>query len=335
MSQLVLIRERQRPSLKSRDALKSLVRKEQLGWLRVPYSLARCRYLLRSNLDAANAPRVVLFGHLGLGDQLSLIPSIEEWASRADLVLLPVKMRNISTMRHAVSYLPNVETIGISDEIPAHLEPSAARSIARRHQAKIVDAGRYVFYWAQRAFPEFGINRCLSLSALSYPTSMTSHRFATHLANVDAWQPPSGVFAFVDHHPGTPRQVPRQLMDELASRVDTVVLNPRDVPLLRLHLAMSEASELHLVSSAPLCMALLGDLGRGRRVRYRNGSIAPLKHDYPEDWTEIILADDGWRIANRATEAVQGNLGPSFILDHLARSAFVGAMSQMGVALTS
>ncbi len=270
--------------------------------------LERLRRDLDSAVDALDRSRAIYFGHLGLGDQISAALAIEAWASRVPSLMVPVKPRNLRNVEQFLAYIPNVEVVSLPSDNPAE-EVIRVQQMAARSGAGLIQAGRSTYGCIAHAFPEYGINRRLLLCGLVSRSSAVSARFRSHVLSLSEFTSPlEEEYVFVDHHPGTEREIP---MQQLSSWPDSSrVMNPSEVPLYSLATVMEHAAELHLVSSAPLCLALTADLGQGRRVRYRVGNHAPLRLDYPLSWEEIALDQGSMRRVDRAKESQQ-DLSPT------------------------
>jgi hypothetical protein len=79
---------------------------------------------------------------------------------------------------------------------------------------------------------------------------------------------PDVPFAFVDHHPGTSREIPSDVLSAIQSRGLLIVQNPRGTELSQIMPLLDYAEELHLVASAPLCLALTIDAKAKSRTHY-------------------------------------------------------------------
>jgi hypothetical protein len=247
---------------------------------------------LHRSRKCIGSDRVILFGHSGLGDQISLATSFEAWADTGHQVLIPTKPKNLDRVSTLFSYLDNVVVLPLESDDPLNEESNVLR-LSESLNVPVIDAGRSVYSWATECFPGLGVNGCLSAAALVQHRGLVSSRFRQNLLNQAQEPPPDRPYAFVDHHPGTPREIPESLLLGIESRELELVFNPRSAPLEQTALLMEMSQELHLVSSAPLCLALTANLGRGKRFRYRELDRDPLKLDYPHDWNELSLTPWG------------------------------------------
>lgn len=284
---------------------------------------------LDTNVRAIEAQRVVMFGHLGLGDQISLAPTLEFWATRIPHLIMPVKAKNKPILDKAYSYIGNLELVlvDIDDQRPEH---AYVRQIATDFNATILDSGRDMYEWAKKAFPEFGINRCLSAAALNLRGEMTTSSMRkTFLWNAGEFETSQTKYAFIDHHEGTDREIPYVHLRKIQSRGLELVFNNMELPFQEMVNKMSNADELHLVSSAPLCVALACDLG-GTRYRYRVNDEHPLKLDYPASWNEYRLSKDGTSLVDRHLEYEVSRIPWFDSTSKMARKAFLRSVSQVG-----
>lgn len=209
---------------------------------------------LRRNLDARQRDSIVLWTHLGLGDQICMAQLIEFWASGGRHVVLPVKPRNAVMISDLYAYLPTVEVCALPSDDPRE-ERESVRKLARDRQVLLVTAGHELLKPVRRRFPDIGLNRALARCGLLWTDTLQSHRLREHVLRQVQMPPPSEPFAFVDQHiPGRP--IPRDVIARLEVEGLRVIANPREVPLASLFMVMDRAQEAHYVSSAPLCLAL-------------------------------------------------------------------------------
>lgn len=286
-------------------------------------SLWRLRRTLGKSVEASSREQVVLHGHLGLGDQIASALAVEAWSAQVPWIVIPSKPKHADQVATLFAYLPNVEVVALSTDDPRQ-ELEQVRTLARSRKAGLVSAGWSTYAWACRAFPELGINSQLLAAALILRRDARSQRLRQHVLSLAQIEGPPEPYVFVDHHPGTEREIPANVYAASGLRV---VHNPRDQPLMALAALIDGARELHLVSSAPLCLALSADLGAGTRVRYRSGAFAPLKLDYPVSWTEYSLEGGSIKVVDRVREAYE--YAPLTSTDLEARHAFRAAMNHL------
>ena len=73
----------------------------------------------------------------------------------------------------------------------------------------------------------------------------------------DQLETPKIRYALIDTFPGTLREIPESVLEEISSRDLKVIRNPREVPFERLIQLVLNATELHFVNSSMLCFSLL------------------------------------------------------------------------------
>jgi len=244
---------------------------------------------LARNISLKGSPRVLLWGHLGLGDQISMASTYEEWARLSEEVFVPSKPRNVAELKSIFSYIPNLSILELDGNDP-FVERENVAAMAARTGAEVVDGGRQLYGLLSRLFPRLGINRVLSLCLGSNPTSLASESLSLHLGSHQEVPIPQEPFALIDHHPDVPsRRIPAEMLSRIARRFDTVVHNPREASMTDLYGLMASASELHLIASAPLCLALATGLGAERKVAYIPNRKKLIKNDYFQKWEERSL----------------------------------------------
>lgn len=235
------------------------------------------------NIGLRGASRVVLWTHLGLGDQVSAAQIVQSYLAAGTQVLWPVKKKNFNFMSEVYGAVPGIELHVISDSQSDEI--AAIRLISKLSRAEVVVAGHNTFQPLRLAFPELSINSMFNLSVGLDSKNLVSPYFRNLLAALEPATVPSVPFAFVDHHPGTSREIPDSVLRGLQTRGLEVVLNPREIPLSRALDYLDKAEELHLVPSAPLCLALTVDAKAKVRIHY--DSIGdPLSSVYPR-WHSV------------------------------------------------
>lgn len=252
-----------------------------------------------------------MWTHMGLGDQISVSPTLKAIADSGRTITLIAQPQYVSMVE---SYFGNHENLDVMP-IPMGTSPLRQRKavyrIAAQTRLPLLTAGHEVYALLARAFPTRSINWHLNASFGIAPKDLLRDDAELLMSLIPQAPVPAEPYAFVDHHPGSPREIPPQILESIQDRGMTLVHNPTARPLPSLLRIMHHASELHLVSSAPLCQALTFDLANGRgRFRYRIGDHHPLLLDYPPDWLEIALIDgqplsvDRIEETNRAVAAV-------------------------------
>ena len=269
---------------------------------------------------------VLLGCHLGLGDQVCIAKALERWAEGGRRVVMPVWEHNMKTVSEIFAYLPKLELISMRaefrdiPELVRQLEQTAGEL-----KCEFVEGGYSRLSAMSWLFPERGLINLLSLCLLVNLESPVSDRLRSHVLKLNKSVKPQHPYAFVDHWPGTPREIPGDVLSACSAKGLQLVHNPREQPFLELAQLMAEAEELHLVPSAPLCLAIvLGVSPKGGA--WLHGAGWRLFDDDPGNiWTEISTNDPAhlgpkslYRPRSQVVEKVCRGLGTSFFLRYVA-----------------
>jgi hypothetical protein len=242
---------------------------------------------IERNIELREQGRVLLWTHLGLGDQISAARIVESYLASGTEVIWPVKTRNIDFMKIAYGRLPGLELIEVPD-FNKH-EWSLVRRISKANRVKIVVAGHSLLRPLSEAFPELPLNSLFNLSVGIHPMDLVSPDLRERLGTSQQAPIPSVPFAFVDHHPGTPREIPLEVLSGVSSRGLLIFNNPRFLNLTKVVSLMDAADELHLVASAPLCLALT--IGARAKVKVHYDSLGdPIANSY-EGWSSVPISE--------------------------------------------
>jgi hypothetical protein len=236
------------------------------------------------NIDALQSKRVVLWTHSGLGDQISASRIVESLLNSNVEVLWPVMARNIQFMTQAFSEWEGLSLIPIDDSAK---ENTKTLAISLKYRARIVNVGHRHLSKMQSLFPEFSLNSIFNLFIGLEPLDLVSKKLRSSLAGISQLEIPSKPFAFLDHHPKTYREIPPFIFDSIFARGLTLIENPRNSPLASTINLLDNAAELHLVNSAPLCLAQTIDAKAARRVHY-DSRRDPVHKSYPR-WESISI----------------------------------------------
>ena len=265
---------------------------------------------IKRNIDLRGANRVVLWTHLGLGDQISAARIVKSYLDSGAEVFWPVKKRNIRFMGAAFGTLEGLELIEIADS-PEH-EWSEVKRISVASRAKIATAGHRVLDPLRHAFPQLPLNSLFNLSVGMSPTDLIAPDLRVRLNAGEQYLSPGVPFAFVDHHPGTPREIPDSILSSIESRGLMVVHNPRGTELSTIMPLLDDAEEIHMVASAPLCLALTIDANAKSRTHYDSVGD-PIPGAYAR-WSSIKISElerpglspSGIKASNTFREKVAG-----------------------------
>lgn len=278
---------------------------KQLVWL-IPWAIfARL---------AKGKPSIFVWPHLGLGDTISMARPLEEMSARHKKVLVACRSGNLEQLNLIFGYLGNVEFCSLG-EVSLQDEPKAVLRTALRLKMWPVIGGHALFHllwWSGASQRDF--NGVLS-HCLGWRGELVSNRLRDYLDDIckaGQRQFEDEEYALIDHHPGTWREIPSARIHEISSEYQ-IVENSTDISFESLVSLMMGASELHLVQSAPLCLALTANLGeKGRRVAYIRANFAPFARDYPLSWDQIEL--DGVKPEAAKDGEYRQSFGKSLVL---------------------
>lgn len=288
--------------------------------LRMTRRLWRGLGVFEANVRCLDASRVVLWGHLGLGDQISTFSAVQTWAARGHEVILPCKSKNAEMLSSIYGGLSGVRlhALGADD---SRSEREQICQLSRNTRSVTMEAGHALLPLLLWLFPEMGLNGVLALAAFSDPSQLQSPELRRRISLLPQIDPPAEEFAFVDHHPGTSREVPQLVLRSIQERGLLTVPNPRDVTMWSTLGLLDSAAEIHLVSSAPLCLALAANARSPLRIRYREAGARGLMRDYDSTWLEVALGppptlvdrDSEWRLASSDMSTLRSHFRSKFL----------------------
>lgn len=233
---------------------------------------------------------LILWGNIGLGDQILSARTIEIWASRVETLHLPVKNRNFDTMSELFRYVPNLRLHSIVDDPIYECEQIA--NLSRRLAVPILRGGNHVLPLIQRIFPNYGLNHQLSLTCLVKLDNLSSSKFCS--ANgIRTDSEFEGGYAFVDNHPGTDREIPQWVIEDILCRGLQAIFNDPRISFAEMMKVMAGSKELYLVGSAPLCTALVLNLKKDTQIYFKSSKGDFLKSDDAGNfWTTYDIASE-------------------------------------------
>lgn len=285
----------------------ALLAREQLTRRRLPTSMRMSGLLalgllaIRRNKQIVQQNRdCIVYPHMGLGDQISMYPTLKALAETRSRVYLPVRPSYMNQVRDLYASLPNVRLLPLSGRVVG--DRKTLWRLGDRLGLPLLTAGHEAYALIHRAFPDHSLNWHLNAACGVATDDLIRRDLGGFVKQVAQERVPSGRYAFVDHHPGTEREIPEGVLEDISRRGLAIVENPRAVPLTATLSLMQHAEELHLVSSAPLCMALTFDAGARYRYRYRVRDEFPLLLDYPMDWQELSVSNGTVERADRTLE---------------------------------
>jgi hypothetical protein len=232
--------------------------------------------------------RFIFWGHLGLGDQLMMAKVYEFWNEQGSSLVIPAKKQNIQKLRQVFRYLPDIEFCEVSND-PLE-EAKEVHELSKQMNLKILSSGRSRFLTLQRLYPGLGLNQILALGSLVYIPTFYSQRFRSYYLKDREPETPFDGYVFFDRKVGTPYEVASEIMESNSNKRLFIIENDIRIPFEKLGKIMDSAEELHLVGSAPLCLALILGTETKLNLHYVNEPQQWMKGDAPSDrWKTFDL----------------------------------------------
>jgi hypothetical protein len=188
-------------------------------------------------------------------------------------------------MKAAFGNLQGLELIEIPD-FPKY-EGSLVEGISRANNAAIVRAGHGSLGPLRWAYPELPLNSLFNLSVGIPAADLLAQDLRERLGECLQSEIPQVPFAFIDHHPGTTREIPAEVLEGIKRKGLLIVQNPLGTDLAQIMSLLDAAEELHLVASAPLCLALTVDARAKSRTHY-DSLGDPIPNGY-ERWNSVKI----------------------------------------------
>ena len=228
---------------------------------------------------------VIFWGHLGLGDQISNAVIIETLLEKHEFVVLPTKQRNIPFIEATFGKWNGILVVPIKDT-PKN-ESIEILKIKLKFMFPIQIIGHHLLTFADKLLGEVSLNEKFNHLAGIPREKLVSERLRESCLAWPQEKIPPKPYAFIDHHPNTSREISSDYIYNIKNRGLEVILNNTDMPLFALIDILDKASELHLVASAPLCLALTSGVKCERKYYHRTEGQATISGLAYKDWIEI------------------------------------------------
>lgn len=190
---------------------------------------------------------------------------IEFWAAKSEKLHLPVKEKYFHLAKRLFSYLPNLEFHIIPNN--HWLEVEHVNALAKEIGLKKLRTGGPRYYWLKSILPTYGLNQILSLGGFYFCRNFQSEKFRSNYFSGDK-SVKRDSYIFVDSHPGTSREIPSYQFDAAQIRGLKIIWNTMEIDFLELGWLLFDAKELHLVSSSPLCLAIVLGIRVETQIHY-------------------------------------------------------------------
>lgn len=252
-------------------------------------------YLLRSNKKAFNSEEFYILPHLGYGDMICCVPLFLKYAELGKKIHVFCPKNAIPLLQklssHAnIIYLSSDDELG-ETEFAGTLMIYRAKNYAKKSNLPILYLGYDLLWLSSKIRPDLDIDSVFYRLARVPLSAHASFNAGLILRNFhDQVEPISQKYALVDHFPGTVREIDNKILEEISNRGLKIVFNPRDIKYENLVDLIENASELHLVNSSLLCLALLLNNKAERKVVYPiNKNFYPGLYFYDYSWEECAI----------------------------------------------
>lgn len=208
-------------------------------------------YLLKKKSD------IILLSHFGLGDQL-IIGNLINNLSINRHVTLPVDEKYFQQIKDFYSYNSNLHVVSIGYlEREFYPRKNDLKELRDTFNLPILDVGRNVIFFLSFVFRKAGVSKLYYLAG--WNSGKSFENFPAYLYHYEnqALVGNEIPYAFIDHHPGTNREIPNAVLDEIRDKGLDLKFNDTEVSLIDQLSTIVNARELHFVASAPFCLALV------------------------------------------------------------------------------
>jgi hypothetical protein len=238
-------------------------------------------------LPSLKKNRVIFWGHLGLGDQISSATIIEYLLTKNSSIVIPTKERNCNFMRATFGTWEGV-VIEEIDNNPLFEELEILR-LKLKYWYPIKIVGHGLLYKMNLDTDGLSLNAKFNFLAGVQYKNLTSLRFRSTCEKLPQAQIPITDYVFVDDHPLTEREIPDIYLQENIKQGIEVLKNDIAIPLFSLVNIMDNAKEAHFIASAPLCFALTIGIKSQKKFYYRTTNQGLVASEAYPDWVDIDL----------------------------------------------
>jgi hypothetical protein len=253
--------------------------------------------LYRSNRKAISSSEIIVLPHMGYGDQITCLPIYKYLAENGKKITVIAQEAHITFLSQVlssdkISFIPIERAFKatLSLNIPISKQALTFSKAQRQH---LLVLGYELLVVRSHLSPEVDFNALFYEFAKVPIASRDSLQLNAKLAQIGSKYPvPDVPYALVDHFPGTIREIPSSVLQDIEQRGFKIVFNPRQVPYMELSELIEGAAELHCVNSSFFCLSLLLELKANSKNVYlmREGLYHNLGF-YDESWQEWILND--------------------------------------------
>jgi hypothetical protein len=241
--------------------------------------------VLRVSIPSKNNG-VIFWGHLGLGDAISQACIIEKLLLDNRVVVVPSKTRNYDFLKSTYGTWDGVILEKVNDN--PRWENLEILKLKLKHRFRVKVVGHHLLEsnWAEQ---EISLNEQFNRIAGIPPKKLKSTKLRETCEIYSQAHPPKQKYIFVDHYPGTDREIPSKILEDATNSGFEILMNDTSIPLYRLIKILDNALEIHVVASAPLCLALTTDSKCEKKYYYRTKGQGPVSSAAYPDWIDIDL----------------------------------------------
>lgn len=224
----------------------------------------------------------ILYLHaFGLGDMIFTATLLEKFSEHFSEIYIPCHKKNLVNLNLLFGYLNRVHFLPLESDVE---EREAIRQIRKQYKLPLISCAQKSIFATRNRYPSLGLNtiyiRATGFKIESLVSSRLSHYLDT-LVEIAKLDYPKGRYAFVDHIIDSPREIPKSDLDEIANRGLDLSFNDVDLGLLDVYYRMKNATELHLMGSALLCLAIVTNIRTEFNVYYHPEGAWELLTDEP------------------------------------------------------
>jgi hypothetical protein len=236
--------------------------------------------------------------HIGYGDAIVCLPIFKSYAEKGikTTVILPGHTLSLLT---ALYKNPNLNFIPL--ELAFKETIAEGRSLPTQARIYGKKLGIPVLYLGYELLTVHSIVRPdLDFNSVFYKIARVPLRLKNEVtysnilrADPSQYPVPQKPYALVDHFPGSIREIPAAVLEDIRSRGLELINNPRDVPYLKLSALIENARELHFVNSSLFCLTLfLNPRAQSKNIYLMRHGVYHGLGFYDLTWNEWVLNND-------------------------------------------
>jgi len=244
------------------------------------------KWIALNAIPSSKGHGVILWGHLGLGDLISNASIIEHLLTENPIIVIPTKERNHDFLSATYGSWDGIFLAKISDDPSRENREVLKIKIKNRYPIEVIGHHFLTNDWDQQPI---SLNEQFQQLAGISSSNLKSSRFRRTCKKASQVDVPHEPYIFVDDHPGTEREIPQSILNEATNRGLRIIRNDLSVALYSLVDILDNAEEIHVVASAPLCLALTVGSESKKKFYYRTKGQGQVASNAYPDWVDIDL----------------------------------------------